>query len=70
MPITVGSDSIKENDEVVTMLFWKKEQKVVVALSQREVRLMMTALLNFRNKAVKAGKSTEDINELILRIMK
>ena len=52
MPITVGSDSIKENDEVVTMLFWKKEQKVVVALSPREVRLMMTALLNFRNKAV------------------
>ena len=70
MPITVGSDSIKENDEVVTMLFWKKEQKVVVALSPREVRLMMTALLNFRNKAVKAGKLTEDINELILRIMK
>ena len=70
MPITVGSDSIKENDEVVTMLFWKKEQKVVVALSPREVRLMMTALLNCRNKAVKAGKPTEDINELILRIMK
>ena len=69
MPITVGSDSIKENDEVVTMLFWKKEQKVV-ALSPREVRLMRMALLNFRNKAVKAGKPTEDINELILRIMK
>ena len=70
MPITVGSDSIKERDEVVTMLFWKKEQKVVVALSPREVRLMRMALLNFRNKAVKAGKPTEDINELILRIMK
>lgn len=70
MPITAGSDSIKENDEVVTMLFWKKEQKVVVALSPREVRLMMTALLNFRNKAVKTGKPTEDINELILRIVK
>lgn len=69
MPITAGSDSIKENDEVVTMLFWKKEQKVVVALSPREVCLMMTALLNFRNKAVKAGKPTEDINELILRIV-
>ena len=69
MPITAGSDSIKENDEVVTMLFWKKEQKVVVALSPREVRLMMTALLNFRNKAAKAGKPMEDINELILRIV-
>ena len=51
-------------------MFWKKEQKVVVALSPREVRLMMTALLTFRNKAVKAGKPTEDINELIFRIMK
>ena len=70
MPITVGSDSIKENDEVVTMLFWKKEQKVVVALSPNEVCLMRTALLNFRNRVLKAGKPTEDINELILRIMK
>lgn len=52
------------------MLFWKKEQKVVVALSPSEVRLMRTALLNFRNKAVKARKPTEDINELILRITK
>lgn len=52
------------------MLFWKKEQKVVVALRPSEVRLMRAALLNFRNKAVKAGKPTEDINELILRIMK
>ena len=70
MPITAAFDSIKENDEVVTMLFWKKEQKVVVALSPREVRLMRMALLNFRNKAVKAGKPTEDINELIFRITK
>ena len=51
-------------------MFWKKERKVVVALSPSEVRLLRTALLNFRNKAVKAGKSTEDINELILRITK
>lgn len=52
------------------MLFWKKEQKVVVALSPNEVCLMRTALLNFRNRVLKAGKPTEDINELILRIMK
>ena len=70
MPITAAFDSIKEHDEVVTMLFWKKGQKVVVALSPDEVRLMRTALLNFRNRVLKAGKPTEDINELILRIMK
>ena len=51
------------------MLFWKKEQKVVIALSPREVRLMMTALLNFRNKAVKAGKPTEDINALLMKVI-
>ena len=51
-------------------MFWKKEKKVVVALSPCEVRLMRTALLNFRNKTVRAGKPTEDINELILRITK
>ena len=51
-------------------MFWKKEKKVAVALSSSEVRLMRTALLNFRNKAIKAGKPTEDINELILRIIK
>ena len=51
-------------------MFWNKEKKVVVALSPSEVRLMRTALPNFRNKAVKAGKPTEDINELILQIMK
>ena len=51
-------------------MFWKKEKKVVVVLRPSEARLMRTALLNFRNKVVKAGKPTEDINELILRIMK
>lgn len=48
-------------------MFWKKEKKVAVTLSPCEVRLMRTALLNFRNKTVRAGKPTEDINELILR---
>ena len=51
-------------------MFWKKEKKVVVALSPSEVRLMRTALLNFRNKAVRVGKPTEDINELILQIIR
>ena len=31
---------------------------------------MLTALMNFRNKAMNAGKPTEDINDLILIITK
>ena len=51
-------------------MFRKKAQKRVVELNRSEVRLMMAALMNFRNKAMNAGKPTEDINELILMITK
>ena len=51
-------------------MFRKKQTKRVVELDPAEVRLMLTALINFRNKAMKAGKPTEDINELILMITK
>ena len=51
-------------------MFRKKQTKRVVELDPAEVRLMLTALINFRNKAMQAGKPTEDINELILMITK
>lgn len=50
------------------MLFRKKAPKVVVELTPEEIRLMRYALLNFRNKALAAGKPIEDINNLILMI--
>lgn len=51
-------------------MFRKKAQKRVVELSPGEVRLVMAALMNFRNKVMSAGKPMEDINELILMITK
>ena len=51
-------------------MFRKKQTKRVVELDSAEVRLMLTALIYFRNKAMQAGKPTEDINELILMITK
>ncbi len=51
-------------------MFRKKQSKRVVELDPAEVHLMLTALINFRNKAMQAGKPTEDINELILMITK
>jgi len=49
------------------MLFRKKEEKRVVELNAKEVRLLRTALMRFRNKCLQAGKPTEDIDELLLK---
>ena len=51
-------------------MFRKKPEKRVVELNRAEVRLMVTALMNFRNKVMKAGKPTEDINELLRMVLK
>ena len=51
-------------------MFQRKPPKRVVELSALEARLLLVALLNFRNKVARAGKPTEDINELILMITK
>lgn len=56
----------KEADD----MFRKKPEKRVVELNRAEVRLLVTALMNFRNKVMKAGKPTEDINELLLMVLK
>ena len=44
--------------------------KRIVELNLEELRLAKYALLGFRNKLVAQGKPTEDVNELLLKIMK
>lgn len=51
-------------------MFKKKGIRYVLELNPSEVRLMTTALMNFRNKCLRDGKPTEDINALLLMIMK
>lgn len=51
-------------------MFIRKKDKVIVELAPYEVHLLLTALMHFRNKATKAGKPTEDINNLIMMITK
>lgn len=51
-------------------MFRRKAEKRMVELSPDEARLMREALLAFRNKLLSAGKRTEDVNELLLKIMK
>lgn len=51
-------------------MFHRKANKRIVELSSEEVRLMREALLSFRNKLIAQGKPTEDVNELIIMVMK
>ena len=55
--------------EVLQMLR-RKAEKRMVELSPDEARLLREALLAFRNKLLSAGKPTEDVNELIIKVMK
>ena len=54
----------------VLQMFRRKAEKRMVELPPDEVWLMREALLAFRNKLLSAGKPTEDVNELIIKVMK
>ena len=47
-----------------------RRKKVILTLSNAERRLMTTAMLSFRNKLAACGKPTEDVNELLIRLMR
>lgn len=43
--------------------------KKVVTLEDYEQRLMVRGLANFRNDAIRDGKPTEDIDDLLLKVI-
>ena len=45
------------------------EKKVVVTLDNFEQRLMVSGLADFRNDLIRDEKPTEDVEELILRVI-
>ena len=49
---------------------FKKAPKRVVELSPAEARLLRYALMQFRNKVMNAGKPTEDIDEMLIKVMR
>lgn len=51
-------------------MFRRKKDKRIVELNPEELRPAKYALLGFRNKLVAQGNPTEDVNELLLKIMK
>lgn len=51
-------------------MFGRRKRERVLVLCADEYRLLRIALLAFRNKLLAAGKPTEDVNKLLLRLMK
>lgn len=45
------------------------EEKKVITLGDFEQRLMVSGLMDFRNDLIKEEKPTEDINDLILKVI-
>lgn len=45
------------------------EEKKVITLDDFEQRLMVSGLMDFRNDLLKEEKPTEDINNLILKVI-
>ena len=46
-----------------------RDEKRVVTLNNYEQRLMVRGLTDFRNDALRDGKSTEDVDDLILKVI-
>ena len=45
------------------------DEKKVITLNDFEQRLMVSGLMDFRNDLLKEEKPTEDINDLILKVI-
>ena len=51
-------------------MFGRSKRNRVLVLCAGERRLLTSAMLAFRNKLLTDGKPTEDVNELLIRLMK
>ena len=51
-------------------MFGRSKRDRVLVLSAGERRLLTSVMLAFRNKLLAGGKPTEDVNELLIRLMK
>ena len=62
-------NEVRKQMEVLEMIRHKAEKRIV-EFSSEQLQLAKYALLEFRNKLIAQGKPTEDVNELLLKIMK
>ena len=50
-------------------MFRRKKKLRILELSPVEKRLLIRAMLQFRNKLVATGRPIEDVNEILLKII-
>lgn len=50
-------------------VFRRKKDLRVLELNAAERRLLILAMMNFRNKLTAQNRPTEDVNELLLRVL-
>ncbi len=50
-------------------MFRRKKNLRVLELSDAEKRLLIKAMIHFRNKLIVQNKPTEDVNEILLRLL-
>ena len=51
-------------------MFGRMKRDRVLVLCAGERQLLTMAMLSFRNKLLSSGKPTEDVKELLIRLMK
>ena len=61
---------LTEIGESAQAMFGRSKREWVLVLCAGERWLLTNALLVFRNKLLASGKSTEDVNKLLIRLMK
>ena len=50
-------------------MFRRKKELRVLELNATERRLLIRAMMHFRNKLTAQNRPTEDVNELLLRVL-
>jgi hypothetical protein len=50
-------------------MFRNKKNLLVIELAVTEMRLLIQAIIRFRNKLVALNKPTEDVNSILLRLL-
>ena len=48
---------------------FRREKKVVVEVSRAELRLMRDSLLQLRNGLIEAGRYTDAVDDMLLRLL-
>lgn len=51
-------------------MFGRKSENRILEFTSEELRFVRYAMLRFRNKLMAQGKPIEDVDELLIRLMK